>query len=140
MLTKIFAPKFRPLWMGVTAIALALIMISFTPAREVFSAFLALFRVQQVAVIPFNPANVPSIFNSRDPKMDRFMSDTVTTEKNGEPKSAATQAEAASAAGFSVRLPASLSSPKLSVQPSRPMVMELAPTFRARPGRSPARI
>jgi hypothetical protein len=119
MLTKLFSTKFRPLWIGATAIALALIMLSFSPAREAFSAFLALFRVQQVAVVPFNPANVPTYFNNRDQKMDRFMSETAKTEKNGEPKSAASAAEAASVAGFSVRLPGAItSSPKISVQPS----------------------
>ena len=119
MLTKIFAPKFRPLWIGATAIALAMILLSVSPAREAFSAFLALFRVQQVAVVPFNPANVPSYFNNRDQKMERFMSETAKTEKNGEPKSAANAAEAASVAGFSVRLPGAItSSPKISIQPS----------------------
>jgi len=119
MSTKLFAPKFRPLWIGATAIALAMMMLSVSPAREAFSAFLALFRVQQVAVVPFNPANVPSYFNNRDQKMDRFMSETVKTEKSGEPKSAANAAEAASLAGFSVRLPSAITaSPKISVQPS----------------------
>ena len=116
MLTKLFSTKFRPLWIGATAIALALIMLSFSPAREAFSAFLALFRVQQVAVVPFNPANVPTYFNNRDQKMDRFMSETAKTEKSGEPKSAASAAEAASVAGFSVRLPGAItSSPKIKI-------------------------
>jgi hypothetical protein len=119
MLTKLFSPKFRPLWVGATAIVLALILLSFSPVREAFSAFLALFRVQQVAVVPFNPANVPTYFNNRDQKMDRFMSETAKTEKSGEPKSAANAAEAASLAGFSVRLPGAITSlPKISVQPS----------------------
>jgi len=119
MLTKMFSPKFRPLWIGATAIALVMILLSVSPAREAFSAFLALFRVQQVAVVPFNPANVPTYFNNRDQKMERFMSETATTEKNGEPKSAASAAEASSVAGFNVRLPGAItSSPKISVQPS----------------------
>ncbi len=116
MSNKLFSRKARPAWMALAVIAILAIAFTFQPVRALAIDFLGLFRVQQVAVVPFNPANLPS--NLSNTQFNQLFSDSFKFEQVGEVQDASSAAQASQKAGFSLRLPSGLSgNPNLTVQP-----------------------
>ncbi len=106
----------RPVWIFLALFTLLAISLAFQPVRALAIDFLGLFRVQQVAVIPFNPANLPDSLN--DPQFEQIFSDNLQIEELGEVQEAGDAAQASELAGFRVRLPAEFDSlTRLTVQP-----------------------
>lgn len=118
-MSKKLWPRLRPvLALGV---ALTVIVAAFTlaPVQQAFSAFLGLFRVQQITVLPIDTSNLESLAGNEalGEQMARMFSDSVTvTREAGEPQSAASAAEASQLAGFTVRtLETNLAGPQFRV-------------------------
>ena len=111
-------------------VPLALVLLfSFSlviPAVRVAAAdFLGLFRVEQIAVVEFNPANLPN-FNMTEGDMAALMDDQMNIVTTGEPEVAATQAEAEALAGYDVRFPAATHvETQITVQPGAESSMQV---------------
>jgi hypothetical protein len=120
MFKNIFSPRLRPLWIGLSIVAVFSIALSFAPVRAWAGNLLGLFRVQQIVVLPIDTTRLDELGNNSDlgKQISQLVSDSVTvTREAGEPQSVADAAQASQLAGFSVRLPASRSdAPQLSVQ------------------------
>jgi hypothetical protein len=118
MYKKIFAGQSRLIWAGVLLLAIVMGTLAFPGVRAVATNFLGLFRVEKVAVIPFNPANIPDDISNAGPRIEQMLAEDMTFEKHGEPYDVSSPAEASGAAGIPVRLPSELGEPaKISVQP-----------------------
>lgn len=112
-------PRLRPALALATALAVIVAAFTIAPVQQAFSAFLGLFRVQQITVLPIDTSNLESLAGNRTlgEQMAQLFSDSVTvTREAGEPQSAATANEASRLAGFSVRtLETDLAGPQFSV-------------------------
>lgn len=105
-MTRSFWTRLRPLAaLGVT-IVLVLAAFTFSPVQQAFSAFLGLFRVQQIAILPIDPTGLNDLAGDEamGQQLSRLFADSLTvTQKPGEPRTAASAAEAGQWAGFTVR-------------------------------------
>jgi hypothetical protein len=112
-------PRLRPALALVTVLAVIIAAFTIAPVQQAFSAFLGLFRVRQITVLPIDTSNLESMAGNRalGEQMAQLFSDSVTvTREAGEPQSAANAAEASRLAGFTVRtLEADLAGPQFSV-------------------------
>jgi hypothetical protein len=116
MKNRLFRRVSRPAWIALAMIALLAVAFVFQPVRALAIDFLGLFRVQQVVVVPFNPANLPDNLNSS--QFNQMFSDSLKYDQTGEIHEVPDVAQASQHAGFNVRLPAALdSTAKLTVQP-----------------------
>jgi anti-sigma factor RsiW len=120
MFQSLFSRRMRPMWAGITLVAVLAISLSFAPVRALASNFLGLFRVQQVSVLPVDTTRLSALTGHSPLTTDisKMFSDSVTvTREAKEPQAAGSAAEAAQLAGFNVRLPdASAGAPQLTVQ------------------------
>ncbi len=120
MFQTLFSRRMRPVWAGVTLVAVLAIALSFAPVRALASSFLGLFRVQQVSVLPIDTTRLQALTGHSPLTADisRMMSDSVTvTRPAKDPQEVGSAAEASQLAGFNVRLPAnSAVAPQLTVQ------------------------
>jgi hypothetical protein len=122
--TKIVPSRFKSVWASAAAILLVFAAWQFHAVRVWATEFLNLFRVQQIAVVPIDPANVrqwnKQFFDSPEnrPRLEQLFSDQVHVIKQGTPQNVASANDAAKVAGFGVRLPGQLSGPmQLKTQP-----------------------
>jgi hypothetical protein len=103
---------------AVLLLAILLSTLAFPQVRAIATNFLGLFRVEKVAVVPINPANIPDDISSAGPRIEQMLADDLVIEEFGETYEVSNQAEAETATGIPVRLPYSLGEPsKLTVQP-----------------------
>jgi hypothetical protein len=136
MFKKYFTRRYQPAWAALCLVLILAVAFVFPPVRALASSFLGLFRVQHIAVVEFNPANMPDETSMQRTAEDfeRLMSKHVTLEKSGEPQEVANATEASCLAGSPVRLPASLAdqSPRLTYQPAAYMKLLVdLPSLRA---------
>jgi hypothetical protein len=118
MIQKLFSPKFRPaLATGLIVILLAL-GLTVPSIRAAAVDFLGLFRVQQIEVVEFNPANLPQNMEGSMQNLDQLLADELKIEESGDPLTAASAAEASKLAGFDVILPQLAGDTRLTVQPA----------------------
>jgi hypothetical protein len=106
MMSKKLWPKLRPLFAGVVALTTIVAAFTFMPVQQAFSAFLSLFRVQQVAVLPIDPSSLNNPVNNESVgrQMSAMFSDSMqVTKQASEPQTVASAAEAGQLAGFTVR-------------------------------------
>jgi len=120
MFQRIFSPRVRPAWIGLTALLVFVIALSFQPVRTWAGSLLSLFRVQTVVVLPVDNTRL-SLLTGNDPlakEVSQLLSSSIkVTKEPGKPQPVADAAAASQAAGFTVRLPASRTdAPQLSVQ------------------------
>lgn len=97
-------PRWRP---ALIALALVVVAVSFTlePVRVVAGDFLAIFRVQEFAVIPVGPEQMERMEEiGRLLEQNYFLSEPIMMEEP-EVETIATLDEASSAAGFAARTP-----------------------------------
>jgi hypothetical protein len=127
MWNKIFGRRYQPAWAALGAIViLAALLLAFPPVRALAIDFLGLFRVQHIAVVPFNPANLPKDVEGSSRRIEQLLSDQVQVEKLGEPQQVTSAGEASALAGIPVRLPAALEgTPRLSFQPGSHMTLDV---------------
>lgn len=117
MFKKLFSPKFRPMMATGLIVAFFAIVLTVPSIRAAAVDFLGLFRVQQIEVVEFNPANLPTTMEDGFRNMDQVLADELTVEESGDPIPAADAAEASKLAGFDVILPTTLKG-ELTVQPA----------------------
>jgi hypothetical protein len=119
MFQSLFSRRMRPLWAGVTLVAVLAISLSFAPVRALASNFLGLFRVQQVTVLPIDTTRL-SALTGHTPltsEISKMFSGSVTvTRAAKDPQEVSSVTEAKQLAGFNVRLPADPAAPQLTVQ------------------------
>lgn len=111
----------RALWAGLAAAAAAVVaLVTISPLRAIAVDFLGLFRVQhvqKVTVAPVKPGDLPERLGSSS-QLEALLSDQVRIESSGEPAYVGDAGQAATAAGFEVRLPSLLAPPdEIAVQP-----------------------
>jgi len=117
MSTTAFARRSRPLWTAAAMIVTLALALSFPAVRAWAGEFLGLFRVQKIAVVQVNPADLPEQLGSSS-LFQQMLADDVQFEEVGEPQEVASAAEASELAGIPVRLPkAARGEAQLSVQP-----------------------
>lgn len=113
-------------WRSFLAAAIAIAALTtafyFQPVRVWAAEFLSLFRVQQVTVLRFDPANLQQLNrglygDDSERRIEQLLSDTARIEKHGEPKDVQTVNEAARMAGFGVQMPTSLQPARIRVNP-----------------------
>lgn len=126
MWKKVFARRYQPLWATLAAIVILAAALSVPPVRALATDFLGLFRVQRIAVVPFNPANLPKDFDRSSARIEQLLADEVQVEDLGEPREVASAQEASGLAGIPVRLPAAIEGePRLSFQPGSRLTFDV---------------
>lgn len=99
--------RLRPLWIGLTLIAVLAVAFSFPSVQALASNFLRLFRVQQIAVLPLDMTNL------KDSRFDPTIGETISqvlsdqvkiTRQPGQPHDLSGASQASQEAGFQVRL------------------------------------
>jgi hypothetical protein len=120
MLTRIFSPKFRPVWTALLVVVILAGAFSIPTVRASAVQFLGLFRVQQVTVLPVDISSLSTLTGSDTlgKELGQIVSSAVTVDQApGNPTPAANASEASRAAGFTVRLPTTQAAvPQLTVQ------------------------
>jgi hypothetical protein len=105
--TQLFSKRSRPIWAGLTLVALLALAFSFAPVRAWAGEFLGLFRVQQITVLPIDTTRLGELTNDETlgHQIGQLFSDSITVLREpGDPQAAADAAEASQLAGFNVRL------------------------------------
>lgn len=106
MLKKLFARQLRPLWTGLTIVAVLAVALSFAPVRAWAGQFLGLFRVQQIAILPIDTTGLSSISNDQTlgSRIGQMFADSAKVTREAEqPQVVASLDEASQLAGFTVR-------------------------------------
>ncbi len=116
--------KWKPAWAAGIAIAVLITGISFKPVRVWATEFLSLFRVQQIAVVQIDPANLQALEGGlfgqdSERRIEQLLSDDARVVKHGVPQVVPTANDAARLAGFGIRMPGVLkTSSKIHVHPA----------------------
>ena len=124
----LFSPRYRPVWAVVTLVVVISFMLTFAPIRALANDFLALFRIQKIEFVEFNPLDLP---NSEDSlrtaamEIERLLNEEVDITLHGDPQIVA-QTTAQEMTNFTVRFPEmeNLSS-RITVQPKFDMKLRL---------------
>ena len=116
MTNKISSRGLRPLWVGLTLVVLLAISLAFPQVRAAANNFLALFRVQQIAVVQFDPQTM-GMSDQTAAQIESILSEDVQFEQFGELQSVGSAAESGAIAGFNVRMPELAPDGVLDVQP-----------------------
>jgi anti-sigma factor RsiW len=115
MIKKIFA---KPAWAVAAVVVVLAITFAFPPVRALATSFLGLFRVQQIAVVPVNPINLPQQMDSASSSIQQLIAQDAHYEKVGEQQKVDSASAASAAAGFTARLPqAAEGTPSITVEP-----------------------
>ena len=115
--------KWKQLSAAVLAIAALIAVFSFKPVRVWATEFLSLFRVQQIAVVRFDPANLKQmeggLFGEEaERRIEQLLADNVHISKRGEVQTVQSVNDAARFAGFGIRMPSSLQPTRIRVHPA----------------------
>ena len=117
MMNKFLSRNSRLAWAIVALVIIAATM-AFPQVRAIATNFLGLFRVEKVAVVTYNPSNIPDEFSSAGPRIEQLLADDVTIESFGETHEVSDRTQAAAEAGIPIRLPLAMGDPSaLTVQP-----------------------
>ncbi len=107
----------RPAWALGILVLLVVAFTAFPPARTWAARFLQFFRVQQFAVVEFNPETLPAQLNGSE-QFRRLLSNSIRAEAKGERQENVTLAQASLLSGLQVRTPLALESKaEISVEP-----------------------
>lgn len=117
MFERMFTRKYRYAWVALAVVAFIAVAMLFPQVRAIGSSFLGLFRVEQFTIIQVDPENIEEQLGSST-NFEFLLAEDVQVEEYGEMKEVTNQEEAASLAGFDVRLPrAATGETQLFVQP-----------------------
>jgi len=94
MAPRLFTRRSRPAWIALGVVLVIALSMAVPSVRALAADLLRSFRVQQIAVIPINPANLPEDINQFGPRIDQLLSENAQYEVLGEPQTAADAAEA----------------------------------------------
>lgn len=121
MFKKLFSRKNRPIWVGISLVAILALAMAFAPVRVIANSFLGLFRVEQVTVVQLNPEDLPEGFES-SANLETIFVEDVQVAGEGEPQTVANAEEASAFAGIPVRLPTEVDG-ELKLEVKSPMQM-----------------
>jgi hypothetical protein len=117
MFDRIFKRKYRYAWVALTVIAFIAVAMVFPQVRAIGSSFLGLFRVEQFTIVQVDPENIEQQLGSSS-NFEFLLAEDVQVEEFGEMQEVDSREEAASLAGFEIRLPGVLpGETQLIVQP-----------------------
>jgi hypothetical protein len=118
MFKKFVSRQPRLVFSTVLLLVLISSMLAFPQVRAIATNFLGLFRVEKIAAVPINLANIPDDISQAVPRIEKMLADDMVVEEFGEVYEVESYTEASAAAGIPVRLPYSLGEPdKMTVQP-----------------------
>lgn len=106
----------RPVWAVLTLIVVLAVALAFKPVRVLANSFLALFRVDQIQVVQFNPDQMSDRLENSS-KLEYMLSNDVQVEEMGASEEVGSVEDASSKAGFPVKLPGLETPTKFMVQP-----------------------
>jgi hypothetical protein len=107
-------------------ISILALSFAFPQVRVIANSFLGIFRVEQVTVLPVDLSQMEANWGSSGDQIGRLLASQLTVVKGGESQTAGSIEEAASLAGFSLRLPAELPAPdKLMVDPPAEAIYQI---------------
>jgi len=109
----------KPAFAFSVVLAALLISLAFPPVRAFASDVLALFRVDKVQVVTYDPAYMKQFMNGAENsrgQFEAFFNESITETHQGAYQSVTNKAEAESISGFTPRLP-SLENGQLGVEP-----------------------
>jgi anti-sigma factor RsiW len=106
LLGRLFAKRYRPAWGAAALAAVIVALVSFAPARTWAQKFLAMFRVEKIAVVPVDLSSLrgPNGETTAGKMLGQMISDNVVVTVHGVSQVVATREEASQKAGFKVRL------------------------------------
>jgi hypothetical protein len=116
MIRKWFSRPF--IRFGAAALVLVVLLLAFPSTRALTGQILNLFRVQQVQVVPVDFTGLEQLTGDGalgNQFTELLASSVDMQQKPGEPKQAATAAEASQLAGFNVRVPAGMTPSQIYV-------------------------
>ncbi len=125
MRNKLFAPRYRPAWVGLALVLILAVALLFPPVQAIANSFLGLFRVQRFTVVQVNPGNLPEQLGS-SAQLETMFTNNVHVEQQGEPQTVASPEEASQLTGTSVRLPVGMKDePNLKVMPGAEITFDI---------------
>ena len=120
MFGHLFSQRTRPLWIGLSAVVVLAVALSFQPVRVWAGNLLGAFRVQTVVVLPVDNTRLSALGTDTalGKQLSQLLSDSSrVTKEPGKPQQVADKTGASQSAGFGVRLPTSQSdAPQITVQ------------------------
>jgi hypothetical protein len=126
--TSIFNTRSRLAWTAVTLVLAITLLLSLAPLRAFANDFLALFRVQKLEFVEFNPLNLPNSeasLRTAAMEVDKLLDEEVELVLHGEPQ-VVTQSAARDMTDFTVRFPAMQDLvTRITLQPRFEMVLQL---------------
>jgi Putative zinc-finger len=103
----------RPLWSGAAAACALVLLLSFAPGRTWAQKFLAMLRVQKLAVVPVDFSAIPNGSTGSGKLIAQLISDNVVvTMDPGKPLTASSLETARDMAGFNLRTLDALGAPQ----------------------------
>lgn len=126
MKNKLFSRNSRLAWASITLLLILAASFAFPQVRAIASNFLGLFRVEKVAVVSFNPANIPDEYSTAGMRIENLLAEEVKVEGGGEPYEVENQSQASTEAGVPIRLPVELGEPtSLMIQPGMKVIFTI---------------
>lgn len=117
MFERIFNRKYRYAWVAFGVVAFIAVAMLFPQVRAIGSSFLGLFRVEQFTIVQVDPENIEQQLGSSS-NFEYLLAEDVQVEEFGEMQEVDSREEAASLAGFDIRLPrVAVGETQLIVQP-----------------------
>ena len=125
MFKKIFARPYRPIWATLGVILILVVAFSFPSVRAAADNFLGLFRVETLAFVEIDPANLSQQFDGAA-QLDQLIAESIQVETQGEPQEVASVDDASALAGIAVRLPQEVDGEqKLMVNPATRFTLQI---------------
>lgn len=121
----------KPAFAGLLIMAAVLISLAFPPVRAFASDVLALFRVDQVQVVTYDPAYMQQFLNNTENsrgEFEAFFKENITETRQGTYQLVDTKADAEALAGFLPRLP-QLDQATIGIEPGSEIVMTMDTTL-----------
>ena len=81
--------RYRPVWVAIMVILVVGFMVTFAPVRALANDFLALFRIQKIAFVEFNPLNLPNredTLRTAAMEIERMAKEEIDITLHGEPQ------------------------------------------------------
>lgn len=126
IMKRIFSPKYRAAWVAGAVVLLIVAAMAFAPVRVWANNFLSLFRVEQVMVIEVDPDQLAAQLENSSVNLESLISDNLTFEGSEEAIQVDSVEDAASAAGFPIRMPSEKDGElELEVVPGGKMTFEI---------------
>lgn len=112
-------PRFA--WVALAATVVLVVAFTFEPVRAFANSFLALFRVEQIRIVEFDPEQMNQELKNSS-QLEYILSNQVQVEETGELQQVSSPEEASALAGFTVRLPVEIEGERqIHVQPAAKM-------------------